>query len=67
MPVYAEPVAHRDLNGNWLYDPNQQVVFSNRENSRGEVLLRLRPLDVHPGGAAGRASRCRPTTRYAGS
>ncbi|WCN79985.1 transglutaminase TgpA family protein [Micromonospora sp. LH3U1] len=35
MPVYAEPVRTEDLNGNWLYDPNQQVVFSNRENSRG--------------------------------
>ncbi|WP_406071712.1 DUF3488 and DUF4129 domain-containing transglutaminase family protein [Micromonospora sp. NBC_01638] len=35
MPVYAEPVRTEDLNGNWLYDPNQQVIFSNRENSRG--------------------------------
>ncbi|WP_433125973.1 transglutaminase TgpA family protein [Micromonospora sp. CA-240977] len=35
MPVYAEPVRTDDLSGNWLYDPNQQVVFSNRENSRG--------------------------------
>ncbi|MGI5519497.1 transglutaminase TgpA family protein [Micromonospora sp. CA-259024] len=35
MPVYAEPVRTEDLNSNWLYDPNQQVVFSNRENSRG--------------------------------
>ncbi|MBQ0903257.1 DUF3488 and transglutaminase-like domain-containing protein [Micromonospora sp. U21] len=35
MPVYAEPVRTEDLNGNWLYDPNQQVVFSNRDNSRG--------------------------------
>ncbi|PWR06640.1 transglutaminase [Micromonospora acroterricola] len=34
MPVYAEPVRTDDLNSNWLYDPNQQVVFSNRENSR---------------------------------
>ncbi|MGW3602614.1 transglutaminase family protein [Micromonospora sp. NPDC005161] len=36
MPVYAEPVRTEDLNGNWLYDPNQQVVFSNRDNSRGK-------------------------------
>ncbi|MCO1597892.1 DUF3488 and transglutaminase-like domain-containing protein [Micromonospora sp. RHAY321] len=36
LPVYAEPVRTEDLNGNWLYDPNQQVVFSNRENSRGK-------------------------------
>ncbi|MBM7489951.1 transglutaminase-like putative cysteine protease/uncharacterized membrane protein YhaH (DUF805 family) [Micromonospora luteifusca] len=35
MPVYAEPVRTEDLNSNWLYDTNQQVVFSNRENSRG--------------------------------
>ncbi|GAA2183049.1 transglutaminase family protein [Micromonospora lupini] len=35
MPVYAEPVRTEDLNSNWLYDPSQQVVFSNRENSRG--------------------------------
>ncbi|MFF0153175.1 transglutaminaseTgpA domain-containing protein [Micromonospora sp. NPDC005203] len=35
MPVYAEPVRTDDLSGNWRYDPNQQVVFSNRENSRG--------------------------------
>ncbi|MEH0928155.1 transglutaminase TgpA family protein [Micromonospora sp. CPCC 205558] len=35
MPVYAEPTRTDDLNENWLYDTNQQVVFSNRENSRG--------------------------------
>ncbi|MET8321430.1 DUF3488 and transglutaminase-like domain-containing protein [Micromonospora sp. NPDC005189] len=35
MPVYAEPVRTEGLNSNWLYDANQQVVFSNRENSRG--------------------------------
>ncbi|MEV4121120.1 DUF3488 and transglutaminase-like domain-containing protein [Micromonospora sp. NPDC049645] len=35
MPVYAEPTRTENLNGNWLYDSNQQVVFSNRENSRG--------------------------------
>ncbi|MEV0003819.1 DUF3488 and transglutaminase-like domain-containing protein [Micromonospora sp. NPDC050980] len=36
LPVYAEPVRTEDLNGNWRYDPNQQVVFSNRENARGK-------------------------------
>ncbi|ATO17232.1 transglutaminase [Micromonospora sp. WMMA2032] len=36
MPVYAEPVDTDDLSGNWLYDPNQQIVFSNRENARGK-------------------------------
>ncbi|MFC4019520.1 DUF3488 and DUF4129 domain-containing transglutaminase family protein [Micromonospora sp. GCM10011542] len=36
LPVYAEPVRTEDLSGNWLYDPNLQVVFSNRDNSRGK-------------------------------
>ncbi|MFG1674873.1 DUF3488 and DUF4129 domain-containing transglutaminase family protein [Micromonospora sp. NPDC049282] len=36
LPVYAEPVRTEGLNGNWRYDPNQQVVFSNRENARGK-------------------------------
>ncbi|MGV9371576.1 transglutaminase TgpA family protein [Micromonospora tulbaghiae] len=36
LPVYAEPTKTDDLNGNWLYDPNQQVVFSNRDNARGK-------------------------------
>ncbi|MGC5051900.1 transglutaminase TgpA family protein [Micromonospora sp. DT48] len=35
LPVYAEPVDFADLNNNWFYDPTLQVVFSNRENSRG--------------------------------
>ena len=58
MPVYAEPTRTDDLSDNWLYDTNQQVVFSNRENSAGpEVLLRLRPLDLH---ARPRCGRARP-------
>lgn len=36
LPVYAEPVKTEDLNGNWYYDPNLQIIFSNRENSRGK-------------------------------
>ncbi|MFG3712055.1 transglutaminaseTgpA domain-containing protein [Micromonospora sp. NPDC047730] len=63
LPVYTEPVRTEDLNGNWLYDPNLQVVFSNRDNSRGkryafdyvrstytpEALQRARPLPSdHP-------------------
>ncbi|MGW4294492.1 transglutaminase family protein, partial [Micromonospora chersina] len=36
LPVYAEPVKTEDVGGNWLYDPNLQIVFSNRENSRGK-------------------------------
>ncbi|WFE47255.1 DUF3488 and transglutaminase-like domain-containing protein [Verrucosispora sp. WMMD1129] len=36
LPVYAEPVSFAELGNNWFYDPNLQVVFSNRENSRGK-------------------------------
>ncbi|MEU2614309.1 DUF3488 and transglutaminase-like domain-containing protein [Micromonospora sp. NPDC007271] len=36
LPVYAEPVKTEDLSGNWFYDPKLQVIFSNRENSRGK-------------------------------
>ncbi|WBB54210.1 DUF3488 and transglutaminase-like domain-containing protein [Verrucosispora sp. WMMD573] len=36
LPVYAEPVNFAELGNNWFYDPNLQVVFSNRENSRGK-------------------------------
>ncbi|SCL59607.1 transglutaminase TgpA family protein [Micromonospora yangpuensis] len=36
LPTYAEPVRTEDLSGNWLYDPNLQVLFSNRETSRGK-------------------------------
>ncbi|RQX06269.1 transglutaminaseTgpA domain-containing protein, partial [Micromonospora globispora] len=36
LPVYSEPVKTEDLNGAWLYDPNLQIVFSNRDNSRGK-------------------------------
>ncbi|MGW0506565.1 transglutaminase TgpA family protein [Micromonospora sp. NPDC003241] len=34
LPVYAEPVDFTDLDRNWFYDQDLQVVFSNRENSR---------------------------------
>ncbi|BCJ61148.1 transglutaminaseTgpA domain-containing protein [Micromonospora endophytica] len=37
LPVYAEPVDFADLGNSWFYDPNLQVVFSNRENSRGRT------------------------------
>ncbi|MEH0846116.1 DUF3488 and transglutaminase-like domain-containing protein [Micromonospora sp. CPCC 205711] len=36
LPVYADPVRTDGLNGNWSYDPNMGVVFSNRDNSRGK-------------------------------
>ncbi len=36
LPLYAEPIRFAELNNSWFYDPNLQVVFSNRENSRGK-------------------------------
>ncbi|MFD2763213.1 transglutaminase TgpA family protein [Micromonospora eburnea] len=36
LPVYAEPVKTENLGGNWRYDPSLQIIFSNRENSRGK-------------------------------
>ncbi|MCW3817363.1 DUF3488 and transglutaminase-like domain-containing protein [Micromonospora sp. DR5-3] len=36
LPVYAEPVKTEDLSRSWRYDPNLQVLFSDRENSRGK-------------------------------
>ncbi|MEV6692875.1 DUF3488 and transglutaminase-like domain-containing protein [Micromonospora sp. NPDC051196] len=36
LPFYAEPVNFADLGNNWFYDPNLQVLFSNRDNSRGK-------------------------------
>jgi hypothetical protein len=34
LPVYAEPVMTRNLDSNWLYDPNMQIVFSKRGLSK---------------------------------
>ncbi|MBY8872791.1 DUF3488 and transglutaminase-like domain-containing protein [Micromonospora sp. PLK6-60] len=63
LPVYTEPVRTEDLSGAWLYDPNMQILFSNRDNSRGkryafdfvrstyspELLRQVRPLPSdHP-------------------
>ncbi|MEV7231729.1 DUF3488 and transglutaminase-like domain-containing protein [Polymorphospora sp. NPDC051019] len=36
LPVYGEPVGTRELDANWLYDPDLQVVYSNRQQSRGK-------------------------------
>ncbi|MEU6021500.1 DUF3488 and transglutaminase-like domain-containing protein [Micromonospora sp. NPDC047134] len=36
LPFYTEPVNVDDLGNNWFYDPNLQVIFSNRDNSRGK-------------------------------
>ncbi|MFC6020402.1 DUF3488 and DUF4129 domain-containing transglutaminase family protein [Plantactinospora solaniradicis] len=35
LPVYAEPVTTRGVDGNWRYDPTMQVVYSNRASSKG--------------------------------
>ncbi|AEV82642.1 transglutaminase [Actinoplanes sp. SE50] len=32
-PMYSNPIAIKDLSGNWAYDPNQQVLYSNRSNT----------------------------------
>ncbi|MEV5694813.1 transglutaminase TgpA family protein [Micromonospora globbae] len=36
LPFYSEPANVEDLNANWYYDNDRQIVFSNRENSRGK-------------------------------
>lgn len=63
VPLYTDPVSFDGLNGNWSYDQNLGVVFSNRDNSRGKrysfeyvrstydpaALRRARPLPAdHP-------------------
>jgi hypothetical protein len=35
-PVYASTIAVSDLGGGWSYDPNQQVIFSNRTTTKGK-------------------------------
>ncbi|MFF5172073.1 DUF3488 and DUF4129 domain-containing transglutaminase family protein [Micromonospora sp. NPDC000089] len=63
VPLYADPVKVDGLGGNWSYDANLGVIFSNRDNSRGKryefdyvrstyspaALRRVRPLSAeHP-------------------
>ncbi|GAA2046177.1 DUF3488 and transglutaminase-like domain-containing protein [Polymorphospora rubra] len=36
LPVYGEPVSTSELDANWLYDADLQVVYSNRQQSRGK-------------------------------
>ncbi|MER7166302.1 DUF3488 and transglutaminase-like domain-containing protein [Micromonospora sp. NPDC000207] len=36
LPTYAEPIRTEELSGAWFYDRDLQVLFSNRENSRGK-------------------------------
>ncbi|GAB3941392.1 hypothetical protein GCM10027614_26630 [Micromonospora vulcania] len=67
LPVYAEPVRTDDLNGNWLYDASQQVVFSNRENSRGRKYSFDYVRSTYTRARCVPRSRCRPSTRYAAS
>ena len=35
-PIYGEPIDIDGLDGDWPYDPNMQVVFSNGETARGK-------------------------------
>jgi len=35
-PVYASPIEVDGLDGQWSYDPNSQVVFSNRTTTKGQ-------------------------------
>ncbi|MDG4827093.1 DUF3488 and transglutaminase-like domain-containing protein [Asanoa sp. WMMD1127] len=34
VPLYGQPIATEGLDNQWLYDTNQQVVFSNRQTAR---------------------------------
>src|SRR6185369_634322 len=36
LPVYSNTVRTSDLGGGWAYDPNQQVIFSNRQTTKGK-------------------------------
>ncbi|WP_433302637.1 transglutaminase TgpA family protein [Actinoplanes sp. CA-030573] len=36
LPVYANTIRAGDLGGGWSYDPNQQVIFSNRQTTKGK-------------------------------
>ena len=36
MPLYVDTVSTSDLGNGWSYDPNQQVIFSNRTTTKGK-------------------------------
>jgi transglutaminase-like putative cysteine protease len=36
LPTYAEPVSTKSLDSSWLYDPDMQIVYSNRSLSKGK-------------------------------
>ena len=61
-------MATQDLDGNWLYDPGTQVVFSNRRQSKGKKYsFDYVRASYTPAGAARRPSRWIRTTRSSGS
>ena len=36
LPVYSNTIRTGDLGGGWSYDPNQQVIFSTRQTTKGK-------------------------------
>ncbi|GIF21180.1 transglutaminase-like putative cysteine protease [Actinoplanes tereljensis] len=36
MPIYSNTVQISDIGGGWSFDPNQQVIFSNRQTTKGK-------------------------------
>jgi transglutaminase-like putative cysteine protease len=36
LPIYSNTILASDLGGGWSYDPNQQVIFSNRQTTKGK-------------------------------
>jgi transglutaminase-like putative cysteine protease len=36
LPIYSNTVRAADLGGGWSYDPNQQVIFSTRQTTKGK-------------------------------
>ena len=36
LPIYANTIRTSDLGGGWSYDPNQQVIYSGRQTTKGK-------------------------------
>ncbi|WP_030439495.1 transglutaminase TgpA family protein [Actinoplanes subtropicus] len=36
LPIYANTIQTSDLGGGWSYDPNQQVIYSGRQTTKGK-------------------------------
>ncbi|MFC7273282.1 DUF3488 and DUF4129 domain-containing transglutaminase family protein [Paractinoplanes rhizophilus] len=36
LPIYSNTIRTADLGGGWSFDPNQQVIFSNRQTTKGK-------------------------------